>query len=221
VSHASIGPPLAWLSPEMPLTREEPRAASRDPEREKANAAMERYARGEDEAFSELYDVVAPRLRRYLVKASGDAGWADDLVQQTMLQIHRARGRFIAGADVQPWAFAIGRRLLIDGFRRRKHERGTISLETGGHDAGPVQAAAVERGADEQLDGQRLARALEAELARLPENHRKAFELLKNEELSIREAARILGATPTAVKLRAHRAYAALRVALAHLVDRG
>lgn len=208
----------------MPLSREETRVAQRggvpDLERERANAAMERYARGEDRAFSELYDLLAPRLRRYLLRASRNSAWADDLLQQTMLQIHRARGRFIVGAEVLPWAFAIARRLLIDGFRRRKNERRTISLETGGHEAGPVDAAAVQHGADELIDAQRLARALEAELERLPESHRMAFELVKNDGLSIREAAEVLGATPTAVKLRAHRAYAALRAALSNAVDR-
>jgi RNA polymerase sigma-70 factor (ECF subfamily) len=83
-----------------------------------------------------------------------------------------------------------------------------------------VDAAAVQLGADELIDGKRLARALEAELERLPESHRAAFELLKGEGLSIREAAEVLGATPTAVKLRAHRAYGALRAALGGLIDR-
>ena len=208
----------------MPLSREEPRAAprggARDLELESANAAMERYARGEDRAFSELYDALAPRLRRYLLRASGDPGRADDLLQQTMLQIHRARGRFIAGAEVLPWAFAIARRLLIDSLRRRRNERRILSLETGGHEAGPVEVAACQHGADELIDGQRLARALEAELERLPESHRLAFELVKNQGLSIREAALVLGATPTAVKLRAHRAYAALRAALSDVWGR-
>jgi RNA polymerase sigma-70 factor (ECF subfamily) len=181
---------------------------------------MERYARGEDQAFSELYDWLAPRLRRYLLRASRDPGWADDLLQQTMLQIHRARGRFIVGAEVSPWAFAIARRLFIDSVRRHKNERRTISLETGGHEASPVEAAADQHGADELIDSGRLVRALEAELERLPESHRAAFELIKNEGLSIREAAEVLGATPTAVKLRAHRAYAALRSALGDVVDR-
>src|SRR5262245_10089712 len=131
---------------------------------------MERYARGEDRAFSDLYDSLAPRLRRYLLRASRDPGHADDLLQQTMLQIHRARGRFIAGAEVLPWAFAIARHLFIDSVRRRKQERHTISLETGGHDASPVETAADQHDADELIDSGRLARALEAELARLPES---------------------------------------------------
>ena len=194
--------------------------AARDAERVKANAAMERYARGDDRAFSELYDSLAPRLRRYLLRSSRDPGSTDDLLQQTMLQIHRARGRFITGAEVLPWAFAIARNLFLDGVRRRKRERHTISLETGGHEASPVETAADQYGADELIDSGRLARALEAELQRLPESHRVAFELVKNEGLSIREAAAVLGATPTAVKLRAHRAYVALRAALGDVVDR-
>jgi RNA polymerase sigma-70 factor, ECF subfamily len=232
LSSLSLTAALTWLPAEVAPSRDETRSTLReagrsapldgagDLERQRANAAMERYARGEDQAFSELYDSLAPRLRRYLLRSSRDPGRADDLLQQTMLQIHRARGRFIVGAEVLPWAFAIARRLLIDSIRRRKHERLTISLETGGHEASPVEAAADQRGADELIDSGRLVRALEAELERLPESHRAAFELLKNEGLSIREASEVLGVTPTAVKMRAHRAYVALRSALRDLVDR-
>ena len=224
--------PLPWRLANVPPSREETRSTSReagrsatrhearDPERDRANAAMERYARGEEQAFSELYDLLAPRLRRYLLRASRDPGSADDLLQQTMLQIHRARGRFIVGAEVLPWAFAIARHLFLDSVRRRKKERRNISLETGGFEAGPVEAAAEQYGADELIDSGRLFLALQAELERLPESHRAAFELIKNQGLSIREAAEVLGATPTAVKLRAHRAYVALRAALGDVIDR-
>jgi RNA polymerase sigma-70 factor (ECF subfamily) len=210
----------------MPLSREEerPRAApldeARDPERDRANAAMERYARGEDQAFSQLYDSLGPRLHQYLLRASRDPARADDLLQETMLRIHRARGRFIVGAEVLPWAFAIARRLLIDSVRRRKSEIRDISLETGGPEASPVEAVADQRSADELLDVQRLASAIDVQLERLPESHRVAFELIQKDGLSIREAAAVLGATPSAVKLRAHRAYVALRSALGDVVDR-
>jgi len=232
LSSLSLTSPLTWLPAEVSPSREETPSApseagrsseleeARDHDRERANAAMERYARGENQAFSELYDSLGPRLRRYLLRASRDPDRADDLLQQTMLQIHRARGRFIVGAEVLPWAFAIARRLLIDSVRRRKSERSNISLETGGHEAGPVDAAADQRDADELIDLGRLARAVEVELERLPESHRAAFELIKHEGLSIREAAEVLGATPNAVKLRAHRAYAALRSALGDMIDR-
>jgi RNA polymerase sigma-70 factor (ECF subfamily) len=179
-----------------------------------ANLAMERYARGDDGAFEELYDALAPRLHRYLVKQTRDRARADDLLQQTLLHLHRARGRFIPGADVLPWAFAIARRLFIDGTRRGKLE--VLPYEDDDwHE--PAQEGPL---ADDLLDSKRLAQAVERELARMPEAHRVAFELVKKEGLSLKEAAAVLGTTVTAVKLRAHRAYVSLRAKLAHIVER-
>src|SRR5262249_20161831 len=91
-----------------------------------ANSAMDRYAQGDEASFSELYDALAPRLYGYLLRQTRNDTRAEDLLQQTFLQIHCARGRFIPGADVVPWAFAIARRLLIDGVRRSGRE---VSLE--------------------------------------------------------------------------------------------
>jgi RNA polymerase sigma-70 factor, ECF subfamily len=194
-------------------------AAAADPIRAAANAAMSRYARGEDEAFAPLYDAMAPRLHRYLVRQTRDQARADDLLQQTMLHVHRARGRFAPGAEVFPWAFAIARRLLIDSIRRGKHEvlARRDRERDGGGDGGRQEIAGNARGADELLDSKRLAHAVERELARMPEQHRVAFELIKQEGLSVKEAAAVLGTTSTAVKLRAHRAYNALRAALGNV----
>jgi RNA polymerase sigma-70 factor (ECF subfamily) len=183
-----------------------------DASRALANAAMERYAAGDDTAFSELYDALAPRLHAFLARQSRDPSRADDLLQQTMLQIHCARGRFLRGAEVMPWAFAIARRLLIDSFRRRKHEVAS--------DSDPAaEATAPAAPTDERLHSLRLAREVERELARLPEAQRIAFELVKKDGLSMKEAAQVLGTTVTAIKLRAHRAYVALRAALGDSFD--
>ena len=55
---------------------------------------------------------------------------------------------------------------------------------------------------------------MERALAALSAPQRAAFELVKGDGLSLVEAAAILGTTVTGVKLRTHRAYAALRLAL-------
>src|SRR4051812_10555208 len=78
------------------------------------DAAMDRYAGGDDAAFEIVYDGLAPRLQSFLLRYTNDRARAEDVVQQTMLQIHRARGRFLIGSQVVPWAFANARRLLID-----------------------------------------------------------------------------------------------------------
>jgi RNA polymerase sigma-70 factor (ECF subfamily) len=48
----------------------------------------------------------------------------------------------------------------------------------------------------------------------LPENQRTAYQLVKQDGLSLKRAAELLGTSITAVKLRTHRAYQALRAAL-------
>src|SRR4029078_12632941 len=98
-----------------------------NPGSEGADAAMERYSIGDDAAFAELYDAIAPRLFGFLRAATRDEFATEDLVQQTFLQIHGARGSFIAGAAVMPWALAIAKRLMIDGARRRRVEPGLFA----------------------------------------------------------------------------------------------
>lgn len=166
--------------------------------------AMERYASGEESAFGELYDLLAPRLEGFLLRQTRDRARAEDLLQQTFLHLHRARGGFQRGAQVLPWAFAIARRLVVDGARRRQHEVSYADAQRGQPEAGGVVPDAV-------VEARRLARAVQQAVETLPEPQRAAFELVRVDGLSIAEAAAILGVSENAVKLRLHRASAALR----------
>jgi RNA polymerase sigma-70 factor (ECF subfamily) len=210
---------LAWsLVPHGAPPPRDRTAAVADDDRGKRDtarldAAMDRYARGEDAAFPELYDALAPRLYGYLLRQTRDSSKAEDVVQQTMLQIHRARGRFLQGAEVLPWAFAIARRLLIDQHRRRRKE----VLSPSDDDSAVSLLVALDAPADDVASAKELAARIDRELQKLPENQRVAFELIKQEGLSVAEAAEVLGTTVAAVKLRAHRAYETLREALAEL----
>ncbi len=191
----------------------EQRNRKADPASALLDAAMDRYARGDDSAFEEIYDGLAPRLQSFLLRYTQDRARAEDVVQQTMLQIHRARGRFTLGGQVVPWAFAIARRLLIDQHRRGGRE----VLAPSGDDNLTQLLEAVDARADDVVIAKEVAGKLADELARLPENQRVAFELIKQDGLSVAEAAQVLGTTVAAVKLRAHRAYEAMRAVLTTL----
>ncbi len=175
---------------------------------------MERYSRGDEAAFAELYDAIAPRLLGFLRKATRDGDAAEDLMQQTLLQMHRHRGSFIPGARVTPWAFAIARRLLIDNARRRRVERRLFSDAPADDRRMASEPAAATPAADDLLHARRLERRVQQRLDALPENQRTAYRLLQQEGLSLKGAAEVLGTSVTAVKLRAHRAYEALRAVL-------
>ena len=182
-------------------------------EREALSSAMDRYADGDEAAFAVVYDLLAPRLYGFFVRQCGDAARAEDLVQQTLLQMCAARETFARGSDVLPWAFCIGRRLLVDGRRRTKKE---VLFATAEEDAAALETR-VERFAipDDVAMTKELAARAEDELERMPESQREAYMLVRQEGLSVAQAAEVLGTTATAIKLRAHRAYEALRTALA------
>src|SRR5262245_46164464 len=174
------------------------------------DAAMERYAAGDDASFEALYDALAGRLYAYLRRHVPDPHGCDDLLQETFLRMHKARGTFVTGAAVLPWAFAIARRLVLDRVRRdRRAPPGTGDL-----DPEPGSPAGDTDRPEQVVEAREAARRLARALARLPDSQRNAFELLKQDGLTLAEAAEVLGVTVTAVKLRAHRAYESIRAAL-------
>lgn len=170
--------------------------------------AMDRYAAGDAAAFAELYRALSPRLYRYLFRLARERARAEDLLQQTFMRMHHARSSFTSGSDVVPWSYAIARRLFIDSTRR--HRREILASDEQETEEPPSTLP----------DGEQVARARELssaiakELERLPPAHREAYLLVREEGLSMAEAAAVLGTTVAAVKLRAHRAYDGLRVAL-------
>jgi RNA polymerase sigma-70 factor (ECF subfamily) len=185
------------------------------------DAAMDRYAQGDESAFAVLYDGLAPRLYGYLLRQTRDRARAEELVQQTFFQIVRARGSFEPNAAVLPWAFAIARRLNIDSIRRTKREvLAEVDVDPPSGDRVDAVAAAGPARPDDWAQAKRTAARIQAELLRLPEAQRVAFELLKQDGLSVAEAAQVLGTTVSAVKLRAHRAYRALRAVLGDVMGK-
>jgi len=175
-----------------------------------ADAAMARYAAGDEAAFGALYESLAGRLYGYIRRHVSDRQACDDLLQETFLRMHRARGTFVTGAAVLPWAFAIARRLVIDQAGRNRRSPSLV----GDVDPEPLAAVAGADRPEQAVEARQLAQRLTGALAQLPDSQRTAFELLKQEGLTLTEAAAVLGITTTAVKLRAHRAYGSLRAAL-------
>ena len=170
---------------------------------------MDQYADGDTAAFSTLYDVLAPRLHAFIYRQTRDKRGAEDLVQQTLLKLHCARSSFARGGEVFPWAFSIARRLLIDAYRRGRYAEILLD-EEGSRDDRPSGDAP----ADEVIESKQMARLLERALMKLPESQRIAFQLVRQEGLSLAEAAAVLRTTPNAVKLRAYRTEEALRLAI-------
>jgi RNA polymerase sigma-70 factor (ECF subfamily) len=176
----------------------------------RATAAMERYARGEDAAFQELYRLLSPRLYRLCVYLGGRND-ADELLQEVFLKLHRARASFAPGGSVVAWSYAIARTTHLDRVRRRIR-RPEAPLE-----AAQLETwAAPDHSSPESLSSQRALEArFEIELGQLTETLRSAYVMVKLEGLGCAQAAEVLGVSINAVKQRVHRASEQLKAALA------
>jgi len=105
------------------------------PERELVEL-MQGYLDGRVDAFDRLHAALAGRLRGYLRSQCRDAALADDLLQDTFMQIHRSRRTYEPGRPVTPWAFAIARHVYLmharsTGRRLRFEDRVAADVKAG------------------------------------------------------------------------------------------
>lgn len=172
---------------------------------------MLRYVEGDAAAFRVLYDALAPRVLGYLVGMARDRARAEDLLQQTFLKVHRARDRYVVGADPVPWVLAIAHRTFLDDHRARGRARVTSTASGELPDVAVDLAGQAPGHADEpRADLTQHARVLAA-LGELPDAQRQAVVLTKVDGRSMADAAAIAGTSVGAMKVRAHRGYLALR----------
>ncbi len=158
---------------------------------------MGRAQEGDEEAYRALLADVAALLRRYFSKHIREVQDLEDVVQETLLSIHRGRHTYDPSRPFEPWLFAIARNVKSDHLRRLiSRQSWEILVEEQ-----PEQVAQP----DTPIDA--LGDALES----LPESQRNAFRHLKIDGRSVEEAAAIEGTTPGNLRVRAHRAYKSIR----------
>ena len=166
---------------------------------------MAAYAGGDAASFNELFERYAPLLVRMMRRKIASPEAADDLVQQTFLQVHRARADYDSSRPFRPWVWTIAMNLQREHFRRlgRKPET-PLEREPPASSGRPGEA----------LEQMERARRLRAAVDALPAGQREVIELHWFDELSFPEVAQVLGVRTSAVKVRAHRGYGTLRAAL-------
>jgi RNA polymerase sigma-70 factor (ECF subfamily) len=159
------------------------------------------------EAFAELFDVLAPRIKASLMKAGMDNVAAEDVLQDVMLSIWTKAGLFDpTRGSVFGWAYTIARNARIDRLRRM---RPTASLDQMEWD--PVDE---HDSAEESLVKAGDVTALRGALLSISVEQREIVELAFTQDLTQTEIASRLGLPLGTVKSRLRLAYAHLRKVL-------
>jgi RNA polymerase sigma-70 factor, ECF subfamily len=179
---------------------------------ETLDSAMARYAQGDDSAFEVIYRLLSPRLYAFCLRLTRRRSEADDLFQESFLKLHRSRATFVDRASAAHWAFAIARSVYLDRLRYRKRRPEAV-VETEEGLAAFSSVYSSEGSPEDHARARELTEVIDRALREIPENQRAAYVLLREEGMSVAEAASVLGTTGTAVKLRAFRAYEAIRAA--------
>jgi RNA polymerase sigma factor (sigma-70 family) len=185
------------------------RDPSTTPSSDSDEALMAAYIAGDRAAHRALFDRLGPQLFGLARRQLRDDAEAEDVVQRTFLQLHRARHDFRPGARVRPWLFTIAMNLVRDAFRRRTRQRENLVGLDGDRalEPGPRKTAPDRLPLERREDAALVHRAL----ASLPADQRRAIELHWLEERPFAEIAQIVGASVSAVKVRAHRGYKKMR----------
>jgi RNA polymerase sigma factor (sigma-70 family) len=160
---------------------------------------------GDAAAYQRLLADVLPAIRRQVGARLRDADACEDVVQNALLSIHRARHTYRPERPFGPWMRAIVRNAVVDALRERGR-RAARETPLERPEAVPAPPALPP-------DGE-LSPRLAAALRELPEKQRQAVELIHLEGLSVAEAALRARTSPGALKVRAHRGYRLLRLRL-------
>jgi RNA polymerase sigma-70 factor (ECF subfamily) len=168
---------------------------------------MRAVQEGDSASYEGLLRKVVPLVRNAVRGRRSFLATADieDLVQDVLLSLHSVRATYDPKRPFLPWLMAIVRNRLADGGRRharlRSHE---IAVER-------LPETFAEPGSNMDAEAFGDPEALRQAMARLPQGQRKALELVKMKEMSLKEASQASGMSVAALKVATHRAVKALR----------
>lgn len=167
--------------------------------------------------FNELVRRYERELYRYLARYLGNPAMAEDVFQNTFLQVHLKRALYEDGRPVRPWLYSIATHQAVDALRKAGRHP-TISLDrrvsaSGESDPGTLVDLLVGDSTSplaemqEQERREWVARSVE----QLPDLLKQTLMLAYHQDLKYREIAEVLKIPVGTVKSRLHAALAKLQ----------
>ena len=177
------------------------------------------FQQGTTEAFGALVRRYEGELYGYLRRYLCDRELADDVFQNTFLQLYTKIHQYEPGRPFRPWLYAIATNQAIDALRRQGRHH-TVRLHAESDDAGDDDLPHLltllecrEPGPLEQLQSEERRQVVRAAVEKLPDFLRQVVILAYYQGLKYKEVADILGIPVGTVKSRLHTALGKLQEA--------
>jgi RNA polymerase sigma-70 factor (ECF subfamily) len=180
---------------------------------------MSRYRdTGLEAVYTELVHRYERELYRYLARYLGNPTLAEDVFQNTFLQIHLKRGLYEDGRPFRPWLYAIATHQAVDALRKAGRHP-TVSLDQRlthyqqEAEAGSLLDLLVNEGVGPlaELQEQERQQWVRQSIERLPDTLRQTLILAYHQDLKYREIADLLKIPVGTVKSRLHAALSKLQ----------
>jgi RNA polymerase sigma-70 factor (ECF subfamily) len=170
---------------------------------------IERCLSGEQGAWEDLVKLYTKRVYGICYRFTGRDNEAQDLTQDVFLRVFKTLGSFRAGeGSFVVWLTRLTRNLLVDHYRRTKHDRVTDAIED--KLATLEERTAQSSRTDGLLAGREAGELLQAALQKLSPELRESVILRDLQEMEYREIARVLDVPEGTVKSRLNRGRAEL-----------
>ncbi|WP_169305322.1 RNA polymerase sigma factor [Coraliomargarita akajimensis] len=166
------------------------------------SACLKAIAAGDQTAFASIVERWQVRLINFFYRSVGNRSDAEDLAQETFLELYRAAGRYEHRGTFKAYIFTVARRRLIDSYRKK--ERRPLDF------IDPTDFV-MQQQADKPNHTREIEEAFHKALASLPDKQRSAILMLQQQGLAYEEIAEALDASLSAVKTWIHRARTHLR----------
>jgi RNA polymerase sigma-70 factor (ECF subfamily) len=176
------------------------------------DSLLARLREGDEQAFAELVRREQGHLLSVAKRILRDDDEARDALQDTFLAAHRALPYYQGEARLSTWLHRIAVNASLMRLRSRRRRREDLMDDLGASDVPPAAWAVVDDDVCERTELRALVRAC---VAQLPEHYRQVIVLRDLEGRDTQETADALGIGVDAVKMRLHRARAALRALVA------
>jgi len=163
---------------------------------------MRKSLEGDQLAYANLLRETARLLRPFLSKRLSFESEIDDLLQEILISIHKARHTYDGKRPYKPWVYAIAKFRLQDYLRAHYADQLRHSVEL----------SELENILHEDVTESTISyESITGEIQKLPEKQAAILQLMHEEGYTAKEVAAKLGMNESAVKVAAHRAYKVLR----------
>lgn len=189
------------------------------PGNESDEPLIEACLAGRTQAFGELVERYQDRLYPTLLRLTGSADDAQDLLQEAFIRAYQKLDKFHGGSSFYTWLYRLAINLALSDRRRRKGRRQARLSEVSPHSMVEPPDPSSLQGPSEKLEEEERNKRVQDALNRLAPDHRAVVVLKDFDGLAYEEIAESLGIPIGTVRSRLHRARSELRTLLRDLLD--